>query len=109
MRKKVKSTVDELVESLSAKEKKAYDEEFKELVLSELVLALMEQDEISVRKLAKLANVSPTVIQAMRSGKDKDYNITSFFKVLKGLGIKKFMFERNGKIVTLSIPNSTKK
>lgn len=109
MNKKAKSTYDELIDSLSAKEKKEFEEEFKELVLSELVLALMEQDKISVRKLAKLAGISPTVIQAMRSGKDKDYSMSSFFKILKGLGFKKFTFERSGQRISLPIPSFTKK
>jgi hypothetical protein len=28
----------------------------------------MEQDDISVRKLARLAGISPTIVQAIRSG-----------------------------------------
>jgi hypothetical protein len=95
MAKKIKSTVDEFVESLSPKEKKAFDEEYKDLLLSEMILAAMEEDHISVRRLAKLAGVSPTVIQSMRSGIKKDFNLGSFLKILKGLGCKIFI-ERNG-------------
>lgn len=40
----------------------------------------MAQDEISVRELAKMADVSPTDIQAMRSVAKKDFNMTSFLK-----------------------------
>ncbi len=66
MTKKTKSTVDELIESLSSKEKKAYDAEYKDLLCSEMILAAIEKDTIAVRRLAKLAGVSPRVIQNMR-------------------------------------------
>jgi hypothetical protein len=56
MTKKItKSTVDTFVDSLNPKELKQFNEEYKELLLSELLLAAMQQDEVSVRKLAKMA------------------------------------------------------
>jgi Helix-turn-helix. len=109
MIKKQKSTVEELVESLSPREMKQFDEEYKELLLSELLLAAMQQDDVSVRKLAKLAGISPTVVQAMRSGAKKDFSMQSFFKVLKGLGCKRFMVELNGQFIPLDISSSLKK
>jgi hypothetical protein len=66
MNKKIKSTHDERVESFTAQQKKEYDKGLKDFILSELILALMERDDISVRKLAKMAGISPTVVQAMR-------------------------------------------
>ena len=104
MNKKTKSTVDKFVESLSPKEKKSFDAEYKELLLSEMILAAMEEDHVSVRRLAKLAGVSPTIIQSMRSGVKKDFNMGSFFKVLKGLGFKVFI-ERNGQQFPLDFAN----
>jgi hypothetical protein len=59
MNKKIKSTYGEHRESLSPSRKKKFDQGLKDFVLSELMLALMEHDEISVRKLAKIAGVSP--------------------------------------------------
>ena len=55
--------------------KKQFEREYKDLVLSELLLALMENDEKSVRLLAKEAGLSPTVIQNIRSGKQKDIKL----------------------------------
>lgn len=107
MKKKVKSTVEKLVESMSPKEKKAFDEEYKELLLSEMILAAMEEDNVSVRRLAKLAGVSPTIIQSMRSGIKKDFNMGSFFKVLRGLGFKVFI-ERNGQQFSLDLSHINK-
>ena len=86
MTKKIKSTYDEFVESLSEKEKKEFEEEYRELVLSELLIALMEEDNISVRKLAKEAGISPTVIQGIRSGTKKNITMLNFLKILKILG-----------------------
>jgi len=44
MIKKTKSTFDEFLESLSPEERKKYDEEYKELLLSELMLATQAKD-----------------------------------------------------------------
>lgn len=103
--KKTQSTCDEFVNSLSSKEKRAFEEEHKDFVLSELLLGIMAQDEISVRELAKMAGISPTVVQAMRSGTKKDFSMKSFFKILKGLGFQKLTAERNGHSYSLDIPD----
>jgi hypothetical protein len=108
MTKKIKSTYDKLMESMTPKEKKEYETELKDFIISELVLAAMEEDSISVRKLAKLAGVSPTIVQEMRSGVKKSFNTDSFFKVLKGLGYNLFL-ERNGHVTPLGISHLSKK
>ncbi len=109
MTKKIKSTIQEFVDSLGPKELKKYKEERQEFVLSELILAAMEKDNISVRKLAKLAGVSPTIVQAMRSGTKKDFTLQSFLKILKGLGSKGLMVELHGQYIPLDIPISGKR
>jgi len=108
MNKKLKSTSEKFIESLSAKQKKEFIQEHRELLLSELLLAAMQQDDLSVRKLAKKADVSPTIVQAMRSGAKKDFSMKSFFKILKGLGCKRFMVELHGQLIPLDI-SATKK
>ena len=107
MTKKIKSTYQEFMESMTPQQKKKFEEEYKELVLSELILAAMEEDNISVRKLAKLAGVSPTIVQEMRSGAKKSFNIGSFFKIFQSLGYK-FLLEKNGTITPLEIPDLRK-
>ncbi len=109
MNKKTKSTIQEFIDSLSPKELKKYKEERQEFILSELILAAMEKDNISVRNLAKLAGVSPTIVQAMRSGTKKDFTLQSFLKVLKGLGSKGLMVELHGQYIPLDIPLSAKR
>ena len=84
--KKVVSTFEK--EILDAEFKEKFDNEYKEFVLSELLVALMEGDDISVRKLAKAANLSPTSIQKMRSGTQKDIKIKNFITIAAQLGYK---------------------
>ena len=109
MSKKMKSTIQEFVDSLSPRELKKYEEERQEFLLSEILLAAMEKDNVSVRKLAKLAGVSPTIVQAMRTGAKKDFTLQSFFKILKGLGSKGLMIELHGQYIPLEIPASGKR
>lgn len=108
MNKKKRSTVDMFMETLSPSERLEMEQEYRELLLSELILAIMEKDKISVRKLAKLAGVSPTIIQAMKTDTKKDFSMQSFFKVLKGMGCKGFMVEFNGQYIPLNVPTSKK-
>lgn len=103
MNKKVKSTSDKFIESLNPKELKQFNEGYKNFALSELILALMEHDEISVRKLAKIANVSPTIVQEMRSGFKKNYSMESFYKILKGLGFNQFMVGSGDQFIQIDL------
>lgn len=66
--------------------KKDYHKELEEFALSELVLALMEDDQKSVRKLAELAGVSPTAIQDLKSGKAKDVKFKNFISIARACG-----------------------
>ncbi len=102
MTKNSKSTTEEYLEAMSPAEKNDFDRELRKLALSEMVFAAMEEDEVSVRKLARIAGVSPTIVQAMRSGKKDDFNLKSVFKVLDSLGFR-LLLERNGEIVPLDI------
>jgi hypothetical protein len=97
------STVDQTLASLTPKQRKKFDQEMEDFALEEMLLAIMEQDKTSVRQLAKISGVSPTIIQAMRSGAKKDYSLTVFLKVLKGLGCKHFKIERNGRYLNIPI------
>lgn len=105
----MKSTLEEHIESMTPKQRREFEAEYQELLLSELLLAAMAKDEVSVRELARMAGVSPTVVQAMRTGTKKDFSMQSFFKVLKGLGCKKIMVELNGQLIPLDISQSIKK
>ena len=88
MSKKVKSTYDVFVESMTPKERKEFEEGYKDLLISEMLIAVMKQDGVSVRELAKEAGVSPTIIQGIRSGTRENITFKSILKILNTLGYK---------------------
>ena len=65
---------------------KDLEKRYREFVLSELLLAVMEEDHISIRKLAKEAEVSPSLIQDIRSGKKDNLTFKSFSHIVEALG-----------------------
>ncbi len=85
-KKNVQTTYDRFMQKMSPEQKKQYEQGYKELVLSELLLALMEEDNVSVRKLAKEAGLSSAIIQGIRSGEKENITIQSFMKILNALG-----------------------
>jgi len=103
MNKKIKTISDKFLETLTPKELKKFKDDYKKFALSELILALMEEDDISVHELAKIAGVSPAVVQSMRTDTEKDFTMKSFLKILKGLGCKQLMVEFKGKFIPLDI------
>ena len=86
MSKKVLTTYETFLQSLTSKQRKQFDKERKEFLISEMILAAMEHDDISVRKLAKLAKVSPTIIQGIRSGTRKNVTVKTLSRILNVLG-----------------------
>ena len=66
--------------------RREFDEGYREFLISELLIALMEKDHISVRKLAVEARVSPSIIQDLRSGKRKNTTLRSFLSIMHSLG-----------------------
>lgn len=89
MKKKSKSTYDEFIED--KKQKKILDKEYKELLIAELLLAAMQQDHNSVRKLAVASGVSPTIIQNLKSGKKTNITLDTFSKILDAIGYQIFL------------------
>ena len=76
--------------------------EYKELALSELILALMAADNISVRKLAREIGLAPSVIQAVRSGRQSNMTLKSFVKLISALG-GELAVKREGRYISLTI------
>ncbi len=78
---------------MTAKHLKALlDKEYKELLLSELLIAAMEHDHISVRKLASAAGVSPTIIQGLKSGSKTNIIIDTLSRILDAVGYQIIFF-----------------
>ncbi len=90
--KKIMSTYER--EMKSAKFKKAFDQSYKEFLLSELLIAIMEKDEKSVRKLANETGISPTIIQNIRSRKQKNLKVSNFVAIAHACGYK-VVLEKN--------------
>lgn len=90
--KKAMSTFER--EMKNAKFKKAFDKSYKEFLLSELLIAIMEKDDKSVRKLAKETGVSPTIIQNIRSGKQENLKVSNFVSIAHACGYK-VILEKN--------------
>src|SRR5438477_11771715 len=86
MNKKSISTFER--EMKNSKFKKAFEKSYKELLLSELLISIMENDEISVRALAKEVEISPTIIQKIRSGKQEDLKVNNFVRIVHACGYK---------------------
>lgn len=66
--------------------RKAYEKHYKELLFSELLISIMDADDSSVRKLAKEAKLSPSVIQDIRSGKQNDMKASNLIKIAHAFG-----------------------
>lgn len=77
---------------------KDFEKNYKEFILSELLLAVMQEDHLSIRKLAKEAGVSPTLIQDLRSGKKDNLTFRSFSNIVEALGYDIILEKRNKKI-----------
>ena len=75
----------------------------KELTLSEFLSMIMVEKKFSVRRLAKKVSLSPTIVQAMRSGSKKDFNLKSFFKILAGIGCTKLTAEIDKQQINIKI------
>lgn len=78
------STYERLTQNPERKAK--IEKEYRQLLLSELLIALMEKDRVSVRKLAKAAGISPSIIQDIRSGKKENITLRSFSNIAAALG-----------------------
>ena len=99
-RAKTKSTYEKEMES--PKFRKLFEKEYGELVLSELILAMMAEDNVSVRKLAKQIGVAPSVVQSVRSGKHKNITLKTFIKMIAALG-GEIAVKRGGAYVPLKL------
>lgn len=101
MKKKSKSTYEEFIED--DEQRTLLDKEYKELLLSELLIAAMQHDHISVRKLAAAAGVSPTIIQGLRSGSRTNITIDTLSKILNAIGYQIIFTPKNGPGHNLSL------
>lgn len=86
LKKNENTTGGKFFKSLTPTQRKNFEKEHKEFLISEMLLAAMEQDNVSVRELSKLAGVSPAVVQGIRSGTKKNITVKTFSKLMKTFG-----------------------
>jgi transcriptional regulator with XRE-family HTH domain len=98
-RKEYSSTYERLIHEDPDFEKDL-NKDYHEFVLSELLLALMEEDQISIRKLAKEAGVSPSLIQDLRTGKKENLTFRSFSSIADALGYDIVLERRSKKSIS---------
>jgi len=96
MVKKQQSTFDREMKDTHFKTK--FETEYKELLLSELIQALMHKENKSVRQLAEEVGLSPTVIQKLRSGKQEDIKLRNFINISHACGYSIILQKENDKI-----------
>jgi transcriptional regulator with XRE-family HTH domain len=83
----METTFDKFVRN-DPKEREIFEKEYNDFLISEFVLQKMEDENISIRTLAKKAGVSPTIIQKMRSKDSEKITYRTFSNVLNTLGYK---------------------
>ena len=84
----MESTFDKFITN-NPKEKAKFDKEYNHFILSEFILERMEAENLSVRALAKKADVSPTIIQKLRKSETAEkINYGTFMAVINSLGYK---------------------
>ncbi|OGT60438.1 MAG: hypothetical protein A3E85_04350 [Gammaproteobacteria bacterium RIFCSPHIGHO2_12_FULL_45_12] len=66
--------------------KKVFEAGYRKLLFSELMISIMEGDDVSIRNLAKEADISKSVIQNLRSGKQHDINVSNLIKIAHAFG-----------------------
>lgn len=66
--------------------KKAFEEGYKKLLFSELMISIMDGDDISIRALAKESGIAKSVIQNLRSGKQSDIKVSNLIKIAHAFG-----------------------
>ena len=91
--KKFKSTYEEFI--ADKKQKKLLDTEYENLLISEILLAAMEKDQMSVRKLARAAGVSPTIIQGLKSGNKTNITVDTLSRILDTIGYQIILAPKN--------------
>lgn len=84
----MESTFDKFITN-NPKEKVKFEKEYNDFLLSEFILEKMEEEILSVRALAKKADVSPTIIQKLRKSETAEkINYGTFIAVINSLGYK---------------------
>ena len=78
------TTFDRLMQDPNFKDE--FEKGYNEFLISEFMIEKMEEENISVRELAKEAKVSPTTIQNLRSGNAESVKDKTLSNIMQKLG-----------------------
>lgn len=78
--------------------KEAFEIGYKKFLLSELLTDMMEENHKSVRSLASEVGLSPTIIQRIRSGHQKDLKLSNLVSIAAACGYHLFLEKDNHRI-----------
>lgn len=79
--------------------KKAFETEYQEFLLFEIINTLMENNAKSVRAFADEVGLSPSVIQKLRSGKQEDIKLRNFITISHACGYEIILKKGNDRIL----------
>lgn len=97
MPKQTLSTFEREMQDATFKEE--FEKEYNEFLLSETIHAMMDKAHKSVRKLADESGLSPTVIQNIRSGIQKDIKLSNFINISHACGYKLILTKDHQQII----------
>jgi transcriptional regulator with XRE-family HTH domain len=86
MMKKPKGYISPLERSKDPEIRRRINEQVQKILLSDLMIEEMKKHRLSVRKLAKYANVSATTIQSIRDGEAKNIGMGKLEHILNFVG-----------------------
>ena len=78
------TTFDRLMQDPKFKDE--FEKGYNDFLISEFIIEKMEEENISVRELAKEAKVSPTTIQNLRSGNAESVKYKTLSNIMQKLG-----------------------
>lgn len=83
-KKKIESTYERITKDPKRIER--LNNKYAQFLLSEIIHGLMEQENISIRALAKKVGISPAVIQDIRSGTRSNITVKNLLGIAASLG-----------------------
>ncbi len=86
IKKKQLSTFDLIMQD--PKRKEQFEKGYNEFLVNEFLLEAMEENHISVRKLAEKASVSPAIIQRIRTGGSSNITLKKLNDIATVLGYR---------------------
>lgn len=75
-----------------------FEKGYGEFLLSETIFVMMKEAHKSVRKLASETDLSPTVIQNIKSGIQEDMKLKNFINISHACGYKLILEKQNQRI-----------